>query len=431
MGAGGGVILTKLNVNNKNESKMRMKILITTFLIIVFNLINAQAVITANAGVDRTICLGQTISLGDAKVYTIKKGTCNKITTQWSGPDLSASENAKEHPSIKPISAGTKTYTINVNGSTDDVVINVVDVKFTITVPSSNADRVVFNVASPGVLSFEIQAQPIPNTPEVRALLGNVTFSIDAIGASVLTWSNAGGVGIYDATSSSYKITATFTGLPSKNSDFGKKNIKVTSAVCGNTDPPKEIKVFYDATATNHPAGVIGDPNWFYYYKDALGGGAYTYKNMPGTRSASNSAGGDVSVKISDEAYDGDSYILTSVVPLTGGGMGRKASGVSGITRYFANFVGVLRHEQHHANNEVSPPGPAKGDTDSDWLTDIYENTPAINSDPMDKYSIRNGFNPSNAFSDDECVAGGQIEQAGIAGADITLDWAKPGSQWP
>lgn len=39
-----------------------------------------------------------------------------------------------------------------------------------------------------------------------------------------------------------------------------------------------------------------------------------------------------------------------------------------------------------------------------------------------------NGVLPG--FTDDEIYAGGPIEEAGVAGADTSQDWAFPGTNW-
>ena len=209
--------------------------------------------------------------------------------------------------------------------------------------------------------------------------------------------------------------TVTFTGLPSDNSAFGSK---MAAVYCdGNKQDEESYEVFYPATEVNHPAGTPTDPNWFFYYKQNAGGGPYTYTSVG--RSSSSSAGGDGSIMIGNEAYSGDQYITTQV---SGGQL--EATGWSSETKYYANFLGVLAHERHHANNQTNAGPPT--DADDDRLANSYE-TSTTQTDPNDPYSARGALTGSS-WTDREVYAGGPIEQNGIATASTSQDWANPGT---
>jgi hypothetical protein len=183
-----------------------------------------------------------------------------------------------------------------------------------------------------------------------------------------------------------------------------------------------KFEVFYDARAKNHPGGDPTHTNWFHYYKQNLGGGAYGYNdngyNNSG-RSGSLSQGGDGSIVIGPEAFEGDQYITTIIQN------GRlSATGWSTTNKYYANFCGVVAHERQHANNEVAVGGPL--DPDSDFLGTAFENGTS-NTDPANGYSAR-GTLAGNQWDDGEVYAGGPVEGTAIKNADTSKDWASPGT---
>ena len=63
-------------------------------------------------------------------------------------------------------------------------------------------------------------------------------------------------------------VKATFTGMPHNNADFGRKTAKLLWR--GNPCAENAYEVFFDKSATNHPDGQAGSPNWFYYWGQAL-----------------------------------------------------------------------------------------------------------------------------------------------------------------
>lgn len=271
-----------------------------------------------------------------------------------------------------------------------------------------------FSTNSPGVLTMNLKAQVIP-TGFANLITNKVHFSVAAISGSTMAW-NAANPGGRPMASGDYLVaTATFTGLPSDNSALGGK---MAAVYCdGSKQDEKAYEVFYYATAANHPGGTATDPNWFYYYKQNAGGGAYTYKSSG--RSDCVSAGGDATIGIANEAYAGDEYIRTWVI---GGQL--EAIAISGTTKYYANFLGVLAHERQHANNQTNAGPPT--DADSDRLSNTFE-TNTSQTDPNNSYSARGVLTGADS-TDQEVYAGGPVEEAAISGADTSNDWADPGT---
>jgi len=206
--------------------------------------------------------------------------------------------------------------------------------------------------------------------------------------------------------------------MPPNYNDFGPKTITLTVEGLPNCQDTQLVEVFYPGTATNHPGGNPTFPNWFHYYQQNEGGTDYTY-GCPNGRSGSLS-GIPGSVEICDEAYQGDEYITTNVAA------GQLiTTGVSGTNRYYGNFLGVLAHERQHANNQINTGPPA--DRDSDRLANAFE-TSTSQTNPDDDCSAARPPFSCPPFFDREVYAGGPVEEAGIAGANVSQDWADPGS---
>lgn len=246
---------------------------------------------------------------------------------------------------------------------------------------------------------------------------------------SIIDWYLAVGTGTSKTANMNSGNVNTLSAFPNSNSSWGNNTLTayIDTVMVPGQDGELEltgtvsllwkdlsIKVFYEGTGNQSPGT---DPNWFYYYKDNAGGGAYTYKAAG--RSSSTSGGGLGTVKIANEAYAGDEYITHNY---TNPGGRLKATGWSTTNRYYANFLGVLAHETQHATNESTV-----GDTDGDDLPDAFETGTSL----TDKNVINSAIGGGVTFNDDEIYAGGPVEKGGIDGANTTNDWAHPGTNWP
>jgi hypothetical protein len=288
--------------------------------------------------------------------------------------------------------------------------------------PDYFGNEFTFDASASGVVTVRCRAMLEPNVAEVRDLVDDeLRWEIPNLSTFLGFggWSWTESWGFFSSGGKGHGITnplfATESGLPSSNGTFGRKTVKLSLEVKGTLYEVanREVEFFYNATATNHPGGTT--PNWFYYYRDNAGGTDYTY-GCSGGRSYSFS-GVAGSVHICDEAYLGDQYITTAVA----GGQ-RVATGVSGTTRYYANFLGVLAHERQHANNET----PGVNDPDGDRLSNAFETGTSL-TNPNNACSAAGPF-PCPPFDDGEVYAGGPVEQGGIAGANTAMDWADPGT---
>ena len=160
---------------------------------------------------------------------------------------------------------------------------NVAHIDTPAVAPGYNGNEFTYSVASPGVLTIPVRIQITPDTAEVRALFQDqIRVRVSAIddshsnpaGGNVrFVWNNpfagepTAGNAVYNATSQLWEATATFTGLPLNNTDFGRKNVMAvaegTSLKCSDLT---RCEVFFPRDAANHPGGVATDPNWFYYW---------------------------------------------------------------------------------------------------------------------------------------------------------------------
>ncbi|MGB8225453.1 MAG: hypothetical protein WCE45_01105 [Sedimentisphaerales bacterium] len=89
---------------------------------------------------------------------------------------------------------------------------------------------------------------------------GDISVDCDNIGDSVKS------IGPVTKEGNIYKVTITYAGLPTNNSDFGYKTIKIRYK--GIEIGKRKIKVFFPKYGKNHPGEGSGEtPNWYYYWK--------------------------------------------------------------------------------------------------------------------------------------------------------------------
>jgi hypothetical protein len=139
---------------------------------------------------------------------------------------------------------------------------------------ASPTNEFTFSGVTPGVLSISCRAVITPNDPDAIACANDhLRWTIDAVGTSPLTWSVPDPANIQHG--KGRDTTATFTGLPPQNNDFGTKTVTLlldTGAVLGTTT----IEVFWPKNDTNHPNPGQGvTPNWFFYWLQVVGNPAH------------------------------------------------------------------------------------------------------------------------------------------------------------
>lgn len=197
-----------------------------------------------------------------------------------------------------------------------------------------------------------------------QSLATRFTFSVDGIGNSTLAWDDANPQGRAEVNNSRLQAKATFTGLPSLNSDFGLKTARLLFDGTVFTDA--KLEVFYLATATNHPPSQDpydfseGDtPNVFFYSVQILrpGNGYSPYVPF-------RFVSGITQPYVDTQYQDGVGWGY----PMTLGG-----------GQFYIDPVGAIAHEnQHIFNHFVTVWGSQQlkqsgDDSDSDDLKDSWE----------------------------------------------------------
>jgi hypothetical protein len=293
-----------------------------------------------------------------------------------------------------------------------------------------------FSTANPGILMMNLKARVTPNGI-ANQIKDRIHFTVDGIGSSMMTWSPTNPAGKPTASGDDLLATVTFTGLPANNFDFGRKK----AAVYYDTYKQDEesYEVFFNKTATNHPEGIVTDPNWFYYWQngqvcgidsncryDSTASFGYT---LPGTDNLIRLGPDAPEINTGPEIYSSSSTNFGSVV-VTGQGKGIKC------------IAETIQHEQHHLDiynnfnlriaaaheNSGSNNGDLDDDPDGDNLPNIEESSfDDINSDPNnpDTFNMGGGY---SAYGDNE-VRCRKIELNQTILIYSESDWANPGSQ--
>jgi hypothetical protein len=200
-----------------------------------------------------------------------------------------------------------------------------------------------FDNASPGAMSIVWRMKVEPDTSEMRSLIGgkHMQFMMDDINGSSSTWSNSHLLNYTSITNPpEWRATVDWSGLPSSNGQFGRKSsfIDMSRTNHGTMSVlSRPVEVFFTGTATNHP-GSGTDPNWFYYYKNAVGGGDFGYTSTEPSRS--ESGGGDSTILIAPRAYSPGNHSITTTIDGGTGQLKVIGGGWSAVHLYFAGASG-------------------------------------------------------------------------------------------
>lgn len=279
-----------------------------------------------------------------------------------------------------------------------------------------------FDSSSPGKLVVSFKAEALSKGLSLMEFSRRVSFNIEDVGGSpVWSQNNPGGRA---SVSNGYLVaTATFTGLPQKNDDFGRKLVilMVDNVVVQRT----EIEVFFNKNATNNPSSKTGLPNWFYYWKEGKVCG------IPSTAIYKSDAGfgyvepqNDTILRLGPDAptLNTGPEIYTSKLD------GNKLT-VTGVGAGIFCVAETVEHELHHITIYNAFNG--KKDTDGDVIADTgestYDNVSTSITDP-DTYNMVS-FNPVyKTYGDNELRARYKEINLSIE-VHPEKDWANPGSQ--
>lgn len=259
-----------------------------------------------------------------------------------------------------------------------------------------SGNEFVFNEEDTGVLTLPAEVKVLPDVEEVRALISDsVRFEIDAIGDSHaaggdtdLSWENDFGnfvgKGVYDAGKGLWKATATVSGLPMNNSDFGDKAFTATLSNIGGAsmEHAEDVQIFYPRDADNHPgpdhvspnvgnvpddfgAGDAGRaPNWFHYWNQVIGGGnVFYHDDLNGIRGVAPAMRW-WTIPL------GFSKNEVWIEPTAAGNGVRRAGGMQATVTGIDFFANVVAHEERHTE-QISEHdallGPLNGQVGTVW----------------------------------------------------------------
>jgi hypothetical protein len=236
-------------------------------------------------------------------------------------------------------------------------------------------------------------------------------WTIDDVGSIRATWSPSVPGDPYTGTGVS--PTATFTGMPPNYTDFGAKTITLT--VDGRPNCPGQdtqiVEIFFGKDDTNNPGGT--DPNWYYYWSQALGvTGDHTYNGALSTSNTTVTSATSWTIEIgSNASWPG----------------GNPPTGQTYINGFWATNLHEFWHRDHRVHNfsvhgAWSP--PAAEDIDGDGICDREPSDPAGHTGGWEGII---GTDPNVTNSTE--AGGNWAESNGVYGHQ-SKDWASPGSQF-
>ena len=304
--------------------------------------------------------------------------------------------------------------------------------KVSIVAPTAN-ERFVFSETSPGVLSFTAKATVSPS-----GYKNDLVWEVEKIDGSILTLDPANARGS--------EITIKFTNLPTQNKQFGPKKLIARLVVedC-KAEASQSVRIFFPTFAKNNPSGNI--PNWFYYWNQTparVGPARYGGSMGQCAGSSRENLLGYYRSTVFDSVYYicnlqrlGDKFPFDAKQNV-GGYM--ETVRVTGID----TFAVASQHEnahythaqlwwkQYHTTdkfkdtnrNGILDDKEQLLDKDKDLVPDASE--PQYSLNPNNKNTF--GIGPDG---DDEEYLAWQAETAWNAGSANTVDWARPGKQWP
>ena len=298
------------------------------------------------------------------------------------------------------------------------------------------ANEFTFSNEPTGIITLTLKAS-VPGISSLPAAeQTKFTFEVDAIGNSTFAWDAANPQGRPSVSGDFITATATFTGLPQNNSDFGlkKARLKYDAANVGEAI----FEVFFPRDATNHPLGQAGSANWFYYWQEGnvcgIPSDAIYDATNPGWFGWTQ-ADQDSILRLCPSAptIGGEQLTLTSAInipgsdpPATYGSISVRAGG-----KGIQCVAETIEHELYHITMYADLGN--KLDWDSDGVADSSEATlGGIVSSPLhpDTYNLSSlpGYEIYSEIADEEVRA--MKKECDVLLPVVPLgDWANPGCQ--
>jgi len=391
--------------------------------------------------------MGFVLKQGDGWQYWVEGTRAGEVTLEYEFPESGAYLDER-----RPTGCGaTDCITLNYDWSSADLsstaagtlTIQVVKVEF--ITPSGDpvkapvdagitpanipegANEFTYSAAEVGVLTVKLKAKVTGIGSMPADEQAKLNFALDSIGNSTFAWDAANPGGKATVSGEFITATATYTGLPRNNSDFGLKTARVKHG--SSNAGEARFEVFFPKDWMNHPGEGSGTvPNWFFYWKDGQVCG------IPDTAKYDhNVLGYGIALRrektirlgrMAPEENDGTHTLKSTYGTITVTGQGR---GIQCVAE-------IVAHELHHlALYSRSGWFPFWQDDDRDDVDDSDEpHLDGIKSDPLnaDTYNVATATRQTqySTYGDSE-VRCRKIEMTHSIGIYPTLDWANPGCQ--
>jgi len=262
-------------------------------------------------------------------------------------------------------------------------------------------ERTYITVANPTV-TVPCGAASVPDASKLR-------WTIDDVGTIRATWSPS--IPGDPHTGTGLTPTATFTGMPPNYNDFGAKTVTVIVDGLASCQDTQVVEIFFGKDYTNNPGGT--NPNWYYYWSQALGvSGDHTYNGALSTSKTTVTSATTWTIEIgSNASWPG----------------GNPPTGQTYINGFWATNLHEFWHRDHRVHNfsvhgAWSP--PAAEDVDGDGICDREPGDPAGHTGGWEAMI---GTDPNVANSTE--AGSNWAESNGVYGHQ-SKDWASPGSQF-
>jgi hypothetical protein len=317
------------------------------------------------------------------------------------------------------------------------------------TAPESipdGANEFTFSAAASGILTIKLKASVTGLGSLSAAEQARYKFEVDSIGDATFAWDNENTGGKGTVSGDTLTATATYTGLPKNNSDFGLKKARVIH----DTEKVGEagFEVFFTRDATNHPQGQTDSANWFYYWQDGQVCGIPSdaiYDDTHPTWSGYTEADKDSILRLCPAAPTAEGYSLTLTSAITKPGSNPPANygsitvGAGG--KGIQCIAVIVSHELYHLtvyadlsdkpDLDVHPTGD---DEVGDGVADSSEGSlggiesSAAHCDTYGISSLGDDYAVYATFGDDEVRA--RKQESNITFSVLPKkDWANPGCQ--
>lgn len=345
---------------------------------------------------------------------------CITLNYDWSSADFSST------------AAGTLTIqVVKVEFITPsgDPVKAPVDAGITPASIPDGANEFTYSSAKVGVLTLKLKAKVTGIGSMPADEQAKLTFALDSIGNSTFAWDAANPGGKAIVSGDFITATATYTGLPKNNSDFGLKIARVKHGISNAGET--RFEVFFPKDCMNHPGEGSGTvPNWFFYWKDGQVCG------IPDTAIYDHNILGYGESRLGRENYIRLGRLAADVN--SGGDIcsGNSTYGtitVTGEGRGVQCVAESVAHELHHLFL-YSRSGwfPIWQDDDRDGVDDSDEpNLDGVKSDPLnaDTYNLASVISPIYSTYGDSEVRCRKKELTHGINIRPARDWANPGCQ--